>query len=74
METLKNILAFYPIYIVLMTFFCRMLGEPLFGFLFGIVSYPLLWYGFIIMNMKDKDERNGKDTGNTCKRENNNCR
>ncbi len=74
METFKNILAFYPLYVVLMTLFFRMFGDTLAGFLCGLTSYPLLWYTFIIMNMKDKDERNGENTSNACKRENDNGR
>ncbi len=74
METLKNALAFYPLYVVLMTVFFRMFDATLAGFLYGLASYPLLWYTFIIMNMKDKVERNGKDTSNACERKNDNCR
>ncbi len=77
METLKNALAFYPLYVVLMTVVFKTIQPDdgqIVGFLSGIATYPVIWYCYIIMSIKDKDERNGENTSNTCERENNNGR
>ncbi len=71
METLKNILAFYPLYVVALAFLGRIIAnDVLLGGLFGIVSYPLGWFIFAIMSGAGE---NGNESS-ISKRENDNGR
>ncbi len=75
MKKIKDFFGFYCIYVVLVTLVFKILqpeNGTLVGFGYGVASYPIICYCYIIMSIKDKDERNGENTSNTCERENNN--